>query len=493
MNPANPEKNEELFPSYCLVLLERGLEKLRRRDLAVAGQLFELAWQGTQRLPREETQGLLPLALCCRALLEDRRGNPIEAAEQRARAMPLVEAIPLETEEAPFLNLLAGVLADLGEHLRAIRFYERAIELMVEKNLPLVAAELLQREGICYSRSGLMEHASVPLRAALKILRDYPGEPLMPGVLISLGNALRKSAPEEAERLYKEAAGIYEAKMQLESAAAPWVNLGILCSEQGRHVESIAYYERVLKMREGRPGTPPARVASLLNNLACARRRMGETDEALRLVDRALAMGKMEDASLVASMYGTRGQILHSAGRDEEAVEWLRKSAEERHKTGSPNLDALEENLRFEIESLKRLGRVREAIEAETKLNRMREKEQATPQANLNLAAMKTDAQGAVLIELAFGSRPGNRYSAEDVKVVAQQLGTTLAEKDLGKYAGRVAIPESVTLLYHGENAEAMHQAMAQFLEDHNIFEGATVSIRQGQTLRQEIVAQRVN
>lgn len=331
------------------------------------------------------------------------------------------------------------------------------------------------------------------LRAALKILREYPGEPLMPAVLISLGNALRKSAPEEAEEYYKEAAGIYESKAQLESASTPWVNLGVLCSEQGRHAESIAYYERVLRLREGRPGTPLARIASLLNNMACARRRMGEVDEALRLVDRALAVGKVEDLSLRASMFGTRGQILHDAGRDAEAVEWLRKSGTERQKSSSPNLEALEENLGFEIESLMRMGKVDEAQAAENERERVRRARTETPRTNVEWGGLKPDAPGALLIELAFGSRRRGRYGMQDAKVVAAQLGSMLAERELGTYEGRVAIPESVTLLFHGEDAEAMFAAVEQYLADHCIFEGATVSIRQGKTTRQVVIAQMVN
>lgn len=154
------EVKSELLPSFCLVLLERGLGALRQKDLTAAGQLIEVAWMGAQRLPREETQGLLPLAMCCRALLEDRRGNPIEAAEMRARAMPLVDAIATEKEDAPFVNMLAGVLAGLGKLRRAIPLYERTIELVAGMGKPLVIAELLEREGVCYSRCGLKEHAA---------------------------------------------------------------------------------------------------------------------------------------------------------------------------------------------------------------------------------------------------------------------------------------------------------------------------------------------
>ena len=492
MSATNPSDLSELLPSYCLVLLERGLASLRRKNLDEAGRLLDLAYQGAARLPQEDAERLLPLAMCCKALLEERRGNSIESAELRARAIPLVDGIAAEKQDAPYLNMLAGVLADLTEHRRAAGFYERAVERMVEMGKPLVVAELLEKEGVCYSRCGLKEHAAVVLRAALKILREYPAEPLLPVVQISLGNAFRKSAVDEAEALYKEAAGIYEGKAQLESAAPAWVNLGILCSEQGRHAEALAYHQRVLKVREGRVGIPPARVASVLNNMACARRRMGELEEALRLVDRALAM-KVEDAPVMASMQGTRGQILHDAERDAEAVEWLRKSAEERRKAGNPNLEGLAENLGFEIDSLKRLGRVREAIEAEAELSRVREAMAEAPQAGVELGGLNTDAQGAVLIELAFGSRPGGRYGPDDAKVVAEQLGLDLAMRGVGKYVGRVTIPESITLLFHGDDAEALFASMAQFMGDHLIFAGATVTVRQGKTVRQVVIAQRVN
>jgi hypothetical protein len=268
--------------------------------------------------------------------------------------------------------------------------------------------------------------------------------------------------------------------------------LGVLCSEQGRHAEAVFYHERVLKLREGRAGVPPARVASVLNNMACARRRMSELDAALQLVDRALAMN-VEDAALVASMRGTRGQILHDAGRDAEAVEWLRKSAEDRRKTGSPNLEALTENLGFEIECLKRLGRVREAVEAESELSRLRHAMEETPPAGMDLGGLKPDAQGAVLVELAFGTRPGGKYQPDDAKVAAEQLGSIVAERGVGSYAGRVTIPESVTLLFHGADAEALFAGMGQFVADHSLFEGATVTMRQGKTVRQVMIAQRVN
>jgi hypothetical protein len=56
-----------------------------------------------------------------------------------------------------------------------------------------------------------------------------------------------------------------------------------------------------------------------------------------------------------------------------------------------------------------------------------------------------------------------------------------------------VASPETITLIFYGENAQAMFEAMEQFLSDHLIFAGAVVSIRQGLSVRQLVIPSIVN
>jgi tetratricopeptide (TPR) repeat protein len=390
---------------------------------------------------------------------------------------------------------MSNALIEMHEYRRAIPFCEQAIQLVLEREPcePTAVAELLAREGRCYTQSGLKDHAAVPLRAALKIFRDHPGDPRLASVLITLGNALRKSSPAEAEQLYQEVADIHAAKAQMESATTAWVNLGVLCSEQGRHAESLAHYQRALRVREQSPGTPPSRVGSLLNNMANCRRRMGDYTEALRLVDRAIKLLKPEDGSPFVSAYGTRGQIFHDDGRHAEAAEWLQRSYAERMRSSSPDLDAVIENLEIEIDSLKRLGRLKEADAAEERLARARTAKEEAPQANLDVSAMKPQANGAVLIELTFGSWPGSRYRIQDAEVIAEQLAGILAERAAGFYGGRVVIPESTTLWFYGADAEAMFESIEEFLKDHLICAGATVGIRQAGKTREVVIPQPVN
>lgn len=489
----NSEGKLEIDPyAVCLLLLERGRTALSRSEWEAADKLFSAGLQVAEKLPPDVVQGLVPLAILCRSALEQRRGNKAESKSLRERATPLLDDVALAEQCIPFHSMMLLTLIDLGEFRRAIPFCEQGVQQLVEKGEPLAAAEVLGREGFCYNRCGLKDQATVPLRAAVKILRNHPGDPRLASALISLGNSLRKSAPVEAERLYKEAAEIHEAKAQFESASPAWVNLGILCSEQGRHAEALGYYERALRIREGSPGTPVSRIASLLNNMAGARRRMRDFAEGLRLVDRAIGLLKDVDGALLASAYGTRGEILHDAGKDEEAVIWLQKSYAERRKLPSPDLDALAEILEYEIGSLRQLGRIEQTAAAEARLAEVKREKAAAPQNTLEVGDLAAQAAAAILLELPFGGWAARR-DARDAEIIAEQIGTILLQEDLGRYGGRVMIPESTTLWFYGEDGEAMFVAMRQYLEDHAVCAGATVGIRQGDKLREVVMPQVTN
>jgi tetratricopeptide (TPR) repeat protein len=274
----------------------------------------------------------------------------------------------------------AGLLMTRKEYRLAIPYCEQAIQLLSEQDEPLALADMLWRAGYCYNRIGLRNYAAIPLRAALKILRDYPDDPHLPTVLLDLGNAVRKDDPAEAERCYQEAAEIYVGRKEPESATSAWVNLGVMCSEQGRFDESLAHYERALKAREQSLTTKPLRIGVLLNNMANCYRRMGDFAEAHKLADRAAALLAGEGSSALGAVFGTRGLIYLDAGRDAEAVQWLQESYAERKKMPSPDFDAIADNLGKEIAALRRLGRSEEAKLAEERLAMARAAMKEIPQ-----------------------------------------------------------------------------------------------------------------
>jgi tetratricopeptide (TPR) repeat protein len=475
--------------------LFQGIEAQHRGNLPVANKLIEIALRLAEGMPAEEADGFRALGLCSLTLLRQKEGRTDDAAEKRAEAMALTDRISKVDHERKklFPELLSALLMDLHEYRRAIPFCERAVQQCLEANDPIGVADMLSREGHCYSYCGLKDQAAIPFRAALKILRCYPQEPSLTEVLIGLGNAFRKSSPSEAEELYKEAASIHEAKAHLESATAAWVNLGVLYAEQGRNSEALSYYEKALEVREKSPGTSPIRVAMLLNNIANCHRRSRKFEEALQLIDRVIEMVKSENTPKIASAYGSKGQILQDAGNDAEAVEWLQRSYAERQKQPSPDYELMIENLGYEIVSLGRLGRTEDAAEAEARMALAREAMKVFPSANVDVSTLTAEPAGAVLIELAFGPQPRGRYGTSDAEAVLGQLAAILQTARLGQPGGRVASPETITLIFYGENAQAMFEAMEQFLSDHLIFAGAVVSIRQGLSVRQLVIPSIVN
>lgn len=394
----------------------------------------------------------------------------------------------LKMEAFAYQHSMAKALMQLGEHRRAIPFCERAVLQDLQSKNPTAVVGSLATVAQCYGRMGLKDHSAVPARAALKILRDYTGDPRLGAVLIALGNALRKSSPAEAESLYKEAAELHESRAHIESATPAWNNLGALYAEQGRLTESLEYYKKALHVREQVPSTPLASIGGLLNNMANCYRRMGNFAEAHRHLDRAihlLKLDKQEDTPRLFSAYGTRGLIFKDEGRDDEAVEMFQLSYAESKNTPSPDFGTIVEHLEGEIAVLKRMGKSEEAVFAEGRLASVNAEKSRFQFVDRDLSSHIEKAEGSVSVEVGYGSRPGSRYGKQDLNNLLFDLADAVENANAGFCGGTAIIPESTTLMFYSGDAEALFRAMQPVLENQKICQGASVSIRQGKDIRQ--------
>jgi tetratricopeptide (TPR) repeat protein len=473
----------------CLGVIAFGVDQRKRDDLRTAGRAFAAGLLAARDIPVEEGRDLRALALYNLSLLEMGRGKAVEARQVREHATALLGEDPgalLPPHLLPlFQELMADVLTGLGEYRLAIQFCEASVENAIELlNDPVSTAAALWRAGKCYGKIGLRDHAAIPLRAAVKIFRTLAGDPRLPAVLLDLGNALRKRNQTEAEQCYREAADFHIARTQLESAAPAWVNLGVLCNEQGRYAESLAYYERALHVREQSPGTSRERLGVLLNNMANTRRRMREFDEAHRSADRARELLEPAGGHSLACAYGTKGLIFRDLGLDQQAVEWFRKSAVEHQKQPSPNLSTLCEELENEAAALERLGMLEESRDAHRRLESVRATMASVAAVDREFEDPKPPAEGAVLVELSFGRR--------DVTRLQRRLHDLLEENGCGFYGGRVAIPEATTLMFYGQNAEAMFSTIYPLLEHDPLCVGSKITVRQGERSREVLLPGRV-
>jgi tetratricopeptide (TPR) repeat protein len=474
----------------CLAFIAHGMDALQDGNFTMAEGAFRLALAGAKALPLEQGRDLVALVFLKMSRLRQKQNRNDDARQLREQAIAQLEQNSPSLPNAFFHFSMANVLMEFGEYRRAIPSWEQAIQLDEGKD-PIDMAHMLSRVGECYSRTGLKDHAAIPLRAALKTFRKYPEDPRLPAVLVTLGNALRKSVPDEAESCYREAADWHVAKGQLLSATPAWGNIGILCSEQGRFVESLEYFGKVQRIREQSRGVPVTAIAIPLNNIASCYRRMGKFAEALTFVSRAIDLLQDKGGAELASAYGTRGLIFLDQGRDSEAVEWLRKAYEHHQTLPSPNLDTIAEDLNREIAALQRLGRADELKDAEARLASVHTAMKAVPQVDRDLSALEGPVRCAVFVEL----NAGIRERSLDGKREDVQLGKRLEEvlePNVGWCAGHLSIPESTTMIFYGSDAEILFQAIEPTLRSEPICAGARVTIRRHDGHREVILPSRL-
>ncbi|HEY6765331.1 MAG TPA: tetratricopeptide repeat protein [Candidatus Sulfotelmatobacter sp.] len=474
-----------------MAFILHGSDALRTGDLTKAEAAFRLALAVAKSAPSEQGGDLVALALLEMSRLREKQNRADEARQLREQGMAQLEQNPPNLANFLFHFSMANVLMKFGEYRRAIPFWEQALELY-DAGEPIDLAHMLSKVGNCYNRSGLKDHAAIPLRAAVNIFRRYPEDPRLSAALINLGNALRKSTPAEAEACYREVADWHVARGQWLSATPAWGNIGILCSEQSRFGEALECFEKVRKIREQSPGVPRPAIAITLNNIANCYRRMGRFEEAFTAVSQAIDLLQDEGGWELASAYGTRGLIFLDQGQDSEAVRWLRRAHDHHQTLPSPNLDIIADDLKREVAALQRLGRADELRDAEVRLDAVHTAMQSVPHITRDLAALDGPAQGAVFIELNVRNHQrGFDGEREDVRL-GKRLKEALEETDLGWYSGQLAIPESTTVVLYGTDAEILFQMIGPILRSEPICAGARITIRQRDSQRELILPSRL-
>lgn len=436
-----------------------------------------------------EFDELRVIALLNLSRAQERLQQTQDSRLTRREAITMLDRIGEPSNKLNIQDRLADVLVEFGEYRRAIRHCEQAIKLSGTSGGKL--ANRLWRAGRTYLRAGFKEHAEEPLRQALQFFNATSGDPRTPVILNDLGNALRQSSPEEAEKSYQEAAIIWENKGALAQATTAWVNLGILCAEQGRLEESLGWYEKARRVRQADPSTPRARLGSLSNNIANLYRRMKNFEQAVREVEDAIEL--LEGSPVLADAYGTRGLILRDQSEDENALDWFRKSSAEHARHPSLNVSQLIEVLANEAAALGRLGRDDEAHEVEQQLARIQRdvpvfhKHEIAPAVKLEKDAEK--AMGEVLIELDGIHLPESVYRTCDINTLENRLEEALETNERGELDGHESGPETTTVFLYGADAEALFRAVEPVLRDYPLCQGARVTIRQDTQERRVVLS----
>jgi DNA-binding SARP family transcriptional activator/predicted ATPase len=315
---------EELTRRGLLVERDAGYEFSHDKLLAVAYERAGLARRRLlhRRVAETLTAAHADPALVARHLLaaglEADAADAYRRAGDRARSVyahrealdAYRSAIGLGHDQPALLHEAIGDLHTLqGEYSAALAAYEAAAAL----GEPGAVARIEHKLGRVHDRRGDPELADLHLVEALRL----GGESARVQADRSLA-AHRRGDGARAAELAERALRLGEAANDLEAVAQACNILGMLTG-------SREHLERSVELAEGLPDRSV--LVAALNNLALQCRRAGETETAIALTSRALDLcSEQRDRHREAALHNNLADLLHSAGRETESMEELKRA-----------------------------------------------------------------------------------------------------------------------------------------------------------------------
>lgn len=215
----------------------------------------------------------------------------------------------------------AGHLArDRGDHERAERFYEQALELRRELGEQRAIALTLNNLGVIAQFRGDYGRATTLHEESLDIFRSLGDEQGIGLTLLTLGvMAHLRAEIGQATEWYEEALELFRRLGDRHGVAASLTNLGNLASARGDHAAAEAYYGASLELF--RSVGEQREVAACLRNLAGVARDRGDHLRAATLCHEGLAVAaELGDRWGLAAGLALAARILAAAGHAEQAI-----------------------------------------------------------------------------------------------------------------------------------------------------------------------------
>jgi len=176
-----------------------------------------------------------------------------------------------------------------------------------------------------------------------------------------LAGALWKAGSlKEAEETYRKVFGARNRILGPENPLTT-LSLGMVASvvaEEGRFAEAEPMFRKVLEIRRRDPGVDDAATLQIMTNLASSWMTAGRLDEAESLLEEVWGIAvrvRGEQAAVTGCCALTLAEVAAHRGETEEALSWLRKSAEggfgglpAEEIEGDEDLNALRDDPEFE-------------------------------------------------------------------------------------------------------------------------------------------------
>uniref|UniRef100_UPI002BDD4107 tetratricopeptide repeat protein n=1 Tax=Aggregatilinea sp. TaxID=2806333 RepID=UPI002BDD4107 len=296
-------------------------------------------------------------------------GRPVEAIESLRAAAELVDRKEHPDVAARILTALAHTLGGQNRYAEAIDVYEDALVVLrsVEDANPTHTADVLRSLGQTHEAQGQLAEAARAYRRALNILEKVESPRQMRDTLHLLARVTGAMGDQSAVQLYEQtfeltqqignpreigvvlrelgdvhrdaertgaAVQCYQSALEHQPASefpdervATLRNLGRAYARMQRYDEARAMWAEALDLSRDLPDKSPLQIALTYYSIAEAHRVQEHYPEAEKAYREALKLhvpGTVETAATLRAL----GQVLHAAGRYDDAVDALRRAFE---------------------------------------------------------------------------------------------------------------------------------------------------------------------
>ena len=215
-------------------------------------------------------------------------GKPQEALRLFERALPILQDVGDQADEAATLNNMAGVYQRIGKPQEALRLFERALPILQDAGDRVGEANALNGMAKVYRMIGKPQEALRLFERALPILQDA-------GDRVGEANALNGMAgmyadrekPQEALRLLEQALSVTRETRDRQGEAATLNNMAGIYAFIGQPQEALRLFEQALPMRrdvEDRAGE----AATLSNMAVLLYRDLQQPEQAIVMIEQAI-------------------------------------------------------------------------------------------------------------------------------------------------------------------------------------------------------------
>lgn len=324
-------ENDDLYDTNAGILLDKAKGKesniiVTTNQPQTTGQ-YQLKIVVPNQSQLIEIQGHTSVREAQKLMDEGSKESLSQAIELFEQGLAFYKEIGIVNRESIFaLNRIGTIYSDLGEKLKALEYYQKAIPVAKQLEEKALEGGTLNNIGSIYNALGNRKEAINYYEQSLILTREAGDQIEEMTTVNNLGVSYDNlGESEKALEYYFQALAIAKSLNQLEMMGTTLSNIGLAYSNLGERDKALEYYEQALTLSRNVGDRQGEGVR--LNNMGLVYDGFGEKDKALSHYIQSLTLAEtVGDQSLQGSVLSNIALVLDGLGQKTQALEYYQQA-----------------------------------------------------------------------------------------------------------------------------------------------------------------------